>query len=149
MNHPTTPATKATATKPPTTPPATAPASELLCEVEVGDEPEPVTLGVMVDCETPIVDVGTIETLPVTSGESAREGKMNNIGCVQQKGRAPPTAEATEMFQLSPICEVPLMRFPGQAGKRQREGTHRCIYVCPLRYSSANWDRVREAGLEG
>ena len=83
-NHATTPATKATATTPPTTPPAMAPESELLCEVEVevDDEPEPVTLGVRVDCETLFVDAGTIETLPVTSGESEREGKMNNIGWV-------------------------------------------------------------------
>jgi len=81
-NHATTPAIKAAPMKAPTTPPAIAPELELLWEVEVGDEPDPVVLGVMVDCET--VDMGTMETVPVTSGES-------------------PTACAAEMFQLSPI----------------------------------------------
>lgn len=63
-------------------PPAIAPAFELLCEVEVGDEPDPVVLTVRVDCEA--VNMGTMEAVPVTSGES-------------------PAACAVEMFQLLPI----------------------------------------------
>ena len=98
MNHATTPEIK---TKPPTTPPAITP--ELLCEVD--DKADAVTPSVAVDCESLFVDVGTIGKLPVTSGESGREGKMNNIRCVQQKGCTPPVSSATERFQLLPICE--------------------------------------------
>jgi len=72
---------------PPTTPPAIAPALELLCEVEVEDEAaddwDADELGVKVDWET-VIEVGTMEAVPVTSGES-------------------PAASAVEIFQLSPI----------------------------------------------
>lgn len=74
-NHAVTAAIKAAATRPPTTPPAIAPAFELLlCEVEVGfdDEPDTALLGVKVDWET-LTDEGTMETDPVTSGESERK----------------------------------------------------------------------------
>ena len=47
--------------------PTIAPAFELLFEVEVDGEP-PDALGVMVDCETQLVDTGTIEVAAVTSG---------------------------------------------------------------------------------
>jgi hypothetical protein len=88
-NHATTPAINAAPMRPPTTPPAIAPAFDLLlCGVEDGVEATVVLdadeLGVKVDWDTLSVDVGTIETLPVTSGES-------------------PVACAVEMFQLSPI----------------------------------------------
>lgn len=69
---------------PPTTPPAIAPAFELLCEVEVEDEPDPDVVGVKVDWETLIVDVGTMVPVPVPSGVS-------------------PTSCAAEAFQLSLI----------------------------------------------
>jgi len=86
-NHAATPAIKAAPTMPPTTPPAIAPALELLCEVEgeaeAADEWDADELGVKVDWET-LIDVGTMEADPVTSGES-------------------PAASAVEMFQLSPI----------------------------------------------
>lgn len=77
----------AAAMRPPTTPPAIAPAFELLlCDVgvDVDDVPDFEVLGVMVDCETLIVDVGTRAAVPATSGES-------------------PTASAAVRFQLSPI----------------------------------------------
>ena len=68
--------------KPPTTPPAIAPEVELLCEVGVGvgvdDELDP-PLGVKVDWETVTADVGTMETVPVTSGESRHDKCL----CVQ------------------------------------------------------------------
>ena len=78
-SHATTAAIKARATRPPTTPPAIAPAFELLlCEVVVGfdDEPDTTALGVMVDWET-LVDEGTMGAVPVTSGESERQYKVN------------------------------------------------------------------------
>jgi hypothetical protein len=80
--HATTPAIKAAPTNAPTTPPAIAPEFELLWEVEVGDEPDPVVLGFRVDWEA--VNIGTMEAVPVTSGES-------------------PRACAAEMFQLLPV----------------------------------------------
>jgi hypothetical protein len=86
-NHATTPPIKAAPMMPPTTPPAIAPAFELLLcavEVEAADVPDADELGVRVDWETLTVDVGTIEAVPVTSGES-------------------PAASAVEIFQLSPI----------------------------------------------
>jgi len=70
--------------RPPTTPPAIAPEFELLCGFEVEAAADVDELGVKVDWETVTGDVGTIEALPVTSGES-------------------PAATAVEMFQLSPI----------------------------------------------
>lgn len=66
-----------------------APESEELfgVEVEVDDEPDPDMLGVRVDCETPIVDVGKVETVPVTSGVSGRVGRMNSV-CVYAAERS-------------------------------------------------------------
>ena len=90
------PAIKATMTMAPTTPPAIAPAFELLCGFEVGDELDPD--GLEVDWVT--VDVGTMEAVPVTSGES-RPGKYS---CVQRtRVLVPPSAWAAEMFQVS-LC---------------------------------------------
>ena len=81
MNHPTTPAIKAAPTIPPTTPPAIAPEFrvELLCEVEVGNGLDPD--GLKVDWETLDVDVGTMEAVPVTSGES----RQDKYSCVYRK----------------------------------------------------------------
>jgi len=84
MNNATATALKAAPTRPPTTPPAIAPAFELLLcgvEVEVDDEPVLVAPGVVVDSDAKIV-VGTMEAVPVTSGES-------------------PVASASVEFQLS------------------------------------------------
>ena len=78
-NHTTTTVIKAAPTIPPTTPPAIAPAFELLCEVEVDDEP-PDALGVVLDCETFLVDEGTINDVPVTSGLS----RQNEYLCVNR-----------------------------------------------------------------
>jgi len=88
MNHAATPAIKATPMRPPTTPPAIAPAFELPfeVEVEVDDEPDPDVVGVKVDWETLIDDVGTMEVVPVTSGESGREDKMNMFVCNRAEG---------------------------------------------------------------
>jgi hypothetical protein len=65
-NHATTPATKPATTTPPTTPPAIAPVFELLLDELVEDDAEV--------CGTidglALVEVGTIEAVPVTSGES-------------------------------------------------------------------------------
>jgi hypothetical protein len=67
VNHATRPAIRATTATPPTTPPAIAPAFELL----LNDEEDEVTPGVKV--EWLIVELGTLEALPVTSGESVIE----------------------------------------------------------------------------
>ena len=71
---------------PPTTPPAIAPVLELPCEVEAGDE-TPDALGVMVDCEARLVDVGIIKEVPVTSGLSRQDEYI----CVFRT-QGPPTA---------------------------------------------------------
>jgi len=72
MNHATKPAIKAAPMIPPTTPPAIAPAFDLLLDDDDGDdkgidtpEDDP---GVIVPCF--LVELGMLETLPVTSGES-------------------------------------------------------------------------------
>jgi len=71
-NHATTPAITATPTTPPTTPPAIALAFELVCEVgvEVDVDDEPDTDALDVDWAAVLVEVGTREAVPVTSGES-------------------------------------------------------------------------------
>ena len=150
-NHNTAPAIKAAPTMPPTTPPAIVPAFELLREVGVGvgveGESDPDALGVKVDCETLVIDKGIMETVPVTSGESGQEGKISICVCTEQKGFAPPTNCATEMFHLSPICKDEIF---WASKRRHREETHnRCVEVGPLWYSRASRDRVREAGVEG
>ena len=119
-NHATTPVIKATPTMPPTMPPVIVPAfellcevavddglvcgvevdNELLCEVEVDDEP-PDTPGITLDCKTWVVDVGTTEDVPVTSGESTRQV---NICACRGPPIAPPLACAAETFQVS-SCE--------------------------------------------
>ena len=91
-NHATAPAIKAAPIKPPTTPPAIAPALELLCEAAVEDEdeatdvPDADELGVNVEWETPAVDVGTIEAVPVTSGVSGRQENINICGAYRAHG---------------------------------------------------------------
>jgi hypothetical protein len=88
-NHATTPPIKAAPMMPPTTPPAIAPAFELLLcavEVEAADVPDADELGVRVDWETLTVDVGTIEAVPVTSGESGRQEKMNTCVVYRAQG---------------------------------------------------------------
>jgi len=153
-NHNMAPAIKAAPTIPPTTPPAIAPAFELLCEVGVGvvveDESDPNALGVKVDCETLVIDKGIMETVPVTSGESGQEDKINICVCTEQKGFAPPTNCATEMFHLSPICKGVVDEISWASKRRHRKETHNgCVEVGPLWYSRASRDRVREAGVEG
>ena len=140
-NHATTPVIKATPTMPPTMPPVIAPAfelfcevavddglvcgvevdNELLCEVEVDDEP-PDTLGVMLDCETWLVDVGTNEDVPVTSGRSTRQ--VNICACTENKGHQ------SHLLWLAPhrrpSCHpvrVRSMTFLGKAGEGERGGT--------------------------
>lgn len=145
-NHATIPAIEAAATKPPTTPPAIAPELELLWDVEVGEEPDPDALGVRVDCET--VDTGTMETVPVTSGESRRQCKIKISACVQSRRishllRLPPP-RCSSCYRSVGLLSV---RFPGTASKRRVEGcTHSCVDICPLGHSSAIWDGFREAG---
>jgi hypothetical protein len=58
--------------RPPMTPPAIAPAFELLCEADVDvAAAELVLLGAKVDWKT-LIDEGTMEEVPVTSGVSGR-----------------------------------------------------------------------------
>ena len=65
MNHVTKPAIRATPTTPPMTPPAIAPAFELLLEDDGAGED---VLDEIIDWL--LVELGTLEALPVTSGES-------------------------------------------------------------------------------
>ncbi len=107
-------------------------------------------LGVKVDCETLVIDKGIMETVPVTSGESGQEGKISICVCTEQKGFAPPTNCATEMFHLSPICKGVVDEISWASKRRHRKETHNgCVEVGPLWYSRASRDRVREAGVEG
>ena len=75
-NHATAPEIRAAPMRPPTMPPTIVPAFELLCEamVEVKDKatdvPDTDELGIKVEWETPAVDMGTIEAVPVSLGRS-------------------------------------------------------------------------------
>ena len=40
------------------------------------------------------------------------------------------------------------MSVPRKVNEAQKEGTHECVNVSPLRYSRAIWDRLGEAGVE-
>ena len=69
------PAIKAAPTTPPTTPPAIAPVFELLLEDELDEDAGEAVWGVTVDWLF-LVEVGILEPLPVTSGESGREPRI-------------------------------------------------------------------------
>ena len=141
--HITTMVIKAAPTIPPTTPPAISPAFELVCEAEAGDEP-PDELGVMVDCDTRLVDVGEIKDVPVSSGES-RQDEYICVYQVQGPPIAPPMACAAEKFHASACNGTVDRHFLGE----QAKGSYRCVDVCPLGYSRVIGDRFGEAVAEG
>jgi hypothetical protein len=86
-----------------------------------------------------------MEAVPVTSGESGREGKMNIYVCTVEGSctsyglRRQDVPVVTDLWVL-------LMRILGKASEAHKEGTHRCVDVCPLGCSRARWEWVREAG---
>jgi hypothetical protein len=138
MNQKTMPAIKAATTRPPTTPPAILPVFELLLDDgpddEEGDMDEG-ALGATVDWLF-LVEVGTMGTLPVTSGESVTGPSMRKmlifVGKVTHRRQAVPPLNPSHRWPVGADemrlsrrkdQEVTVMSIYAQYGTRVPAGT--------------------------
>jgi len=136
------PAIKAAPTRPPTTPPAILPAFELPLDDASDEEGEADegALAATVDWLF-LVEVGTMGTLPVTSGESVTGPSMRKrLGFV---------GKATHRQQAVPPVNPSHRRPVGANEMRsiQKKGPrgYSCVKICPIWHSRPQWDRIREA----
>jgi hypothetical protein len=141
VNHATKPAIRATPATPPATPPAIAPAFELLLDDDNAGEDVP---GVIV--ERLLVELGTLEALPVTSGESVIEP----ISTVHKRCGSLALGTNTYRRHFAPMMHS-INRTAGAMRNDENEecltsGSY-CSWVDgrPKRYSCRRWDGVREA----
>jgi hypothetical protein len=144
MNHKTMPAVKAAPTRPPTTPPAILPA--ILLPPDDGSDEEGDTdegaLGVTVDWLF-LVEVGTMATLPVTSGESVTGPSMHKrLGFV---GKATHRQQAVPPVNPSYLQPVGVNEMRSIQKKKGPRG-YSWVKICPTWHSRPHRDWFREAG---
>ena len=142
MYHNMRPAIKAAPTMPPTMPLTISPASELSSSDDESDEDDNMGEGdgVAVDLLSP-VEVGTMEALPVTSGESETELSIQETFGFFDK--------ATHCQQAAPPLNS---RYHQTAGRNEMGSTwtikqsgYSWVKICPFWHSGPHWDGFGEA----